>query len=100
MVEHKEYRQDAGAVDANMDSARTIASVDLPPPNTKRWVARRKAAVVAAVRGGLISLEDACHRYSLSVEEFRSWQRMIEKHGVYGLRVTRLKEYRETRAQR
>jgi len=28
------------------------------------------------------------------VEEFLSWQRMIEQHGVRGLRVTRLKEYR------
>ena len=29
----------------------TIA--DLPPKNTRRWVIRRKAEVVAAVRGGL-----------------------------------------------
>jgi hypothetical protein len=35
---------------------------DLPPPNTKRWVIRRKAEVVAGVRSGLISLEDACRR--------------------------------------
>ncbi|MGB7977333.1 MAG: DUF1153 domain-containing protein, partial [Roseiarcus sp.] len=28
----------------------TIA--DLPPPSTRRWVIRRKAEVVAAVRGG------------------------------------------------
>ena len=41
----------------------TIA--DLPPPNTKRWVIRRKAEVVAAVRGGLLSLEEACERYTL-----------------------------------
>lgn len=67
----------------------------LPPANTKRWVIRRKAAVVAGVRNGVISLEDACKRYNLSVEEFLSWQRLIEDHGVRGLRVTRLKEYRE-----
>ncbi len=67
---------------------------DLPPPNTKRWVVRRKAAVVAAVRSGLISLEDACSRYTLSVEEFLSWERAIEKHGLRGLRVTRLQDYR------
>jgi hypothetical protein len=67
----------------------------LPPANTKRWVIRRKAAVVAGVRNGIISLEDACRRYNLSVEEFLSWQRLIEDHGLRGLRVTRLKEYRE-----
>ncbi len=40
-------------------------------PGTKRWVIRRKAEVVAAVRGGLLSLEEACARYTLTVEEFR-----------------------------
>ncbi len=68
----------------------------LPPPDTDRWVIRRKAQVVAAVRGGLISLEDACRRYSLSVEEFLSWQRAIEKHGMPGLRTTRIQIYRDT----
>lgn len=67
---------------------------DLPPPNTKRWVMRRKAEVVAGVRCGLISLEEACERYTLSVEEFLSWQRLIDRHGVRGLRATRLQEYR------
>ena len=68
---------------------------DLPPADTKRWVIRRKAQVIAAVRGGLISLEDACEKYNLSVEEFLSWQRMIDRHGLPGLRVTRIQEYRE-----
>lgn len=68
---------------------------DLPPADTKRWVIRRKAQVIAAVRGGLISLEDACERYNLSVEEFLSWQRMIDRHGLPGLRVTRIQDYRE-----
>jgi hypothetical protein len=66
----------------------------LPPPNTKRWVIRRKAAVVGAVRAGLLTLEDACQRYHLSVEEFLSWQRLIERHGLPGLRATRLQDYR------
>lgn len=70
------------------------AQPDLPPPNTKRWVMRRKAEVVAGVRSGLISLEEACERYTLSVEEFLSWQRLIDKHGLRGLRATRLQEYR------
>jgi len=67
---------------------------DLPPPDTKRWVIRRKAEVVAAVRSGLISLEEACERYKLSVEEFLSWQRLIDRHGMRGLRTTRLQQYR------
>jgi hypothetical protein len=76
---------------------RVSASVpELPPPNTKRWVARRKAVVVDAVRSGAISLEEACRRYELSVEEFLAWQRAIESHGVAGLRVTRLQIYRDT----
>ena len=69
---------------------------DLPPPDTERWVIRRKAEVVAAVRAGLISLEEACERYRLSVEEFLSWQRLIDRHGMRGLRTTRLQQYRRT----
>lgn len=67
---------------------------DLPPPNTKRWVIRRKAEVVAGVRLGLITLEEACQRYRLSLDEFLSWQRLIDRHGMRGLRATRLQEYR------
>lgn len=73
---------------------KAISIADLPPPDTKRWVIRRKAEVVAAVRGGLISLEEACQRYTLSVEEFLSWQRAIESFGLSGLRTTRLQRYR------
>lgn len=68
---------------------------DLPPPGTTRWVIRRKAEVVAAVRGGLLTLEDACKRYSLTLEEFDSWRASIERHGLAGLRTTRLQYYRE-----
>ncbi|HYE49305.1 MAG TPA: DUF1153 domain-containing protein [Azospirillaceae bacterium] len=71
---------------------------ELPAPDTKRWVMRRKAEVVAAVRGGLLTLEQACQRYSLSEEEFLSWQRLIDAHGVRALRTTRLQEYRRTTA--
>ena len=67
---------------------------DLPTPKTKRWVIRRKAEVVAGVRGGLLSLDEACRRYSLTVDEFRSWQRLLENHGVQGLRTTKIKKYR------
>ena len=70
-------------------------SVDLPPPGTKRWVARRKAAVVAAARNGASGLDEACRRFELSEEEFYAWERGIESHGVAGLRITRLQIYRD-----
>jgi len=73
---------------------RRLRIEDLPPPGTRRWVIRRKAEVVAGVRAGLISLEEACARYTLSVEEFLSWQRSIDRHGMRGLRTTRLQDYR------
>jgi hypothetical protein len=55
-----------------------LTKADLPPPNTKRWVIRRKAEVVVAVRGGLLTLDDACRRYGLTPEEFAAWQRAVE----------------------
>jgi hypothetical protein len=67
----------------------TIA--DLPAPGTKRWVIRRKAEVV----GGLLSLEEACSRYTLTVEEFLAWQYSIDQHGLAGLRTTRIQQYRQ-----
>ncbi|KEC54696.1 hypothetical protein O9A_01310 [Bartonella koehlerae C-29] len=70
----------------------TIA--DLPPETTRRWVIRRKAEIVAAVRGGLLSLDEACQRYTLTVEEFLSWQSLIDEYGLAGLRITRIQHYR------
>jgi hypothetical protein len=67
---------------------------DLPKNNMTRWVIRRKAEVVAAVNGGLLSLEEACDRYNLSLEEFISWQESIDKSGLPGLRVSYLTQYR------
>lgn len=72
-----------------------LTLADLPPPGTRRWVMRRKAEVVAGVRNGLLTLEEACQRYTLSVEEFLSWQELIDRHGVRALRATRLADYRE-----
>jgi Protein of unknown function (DUF1153) len=65
----------------------TIAS--LPPPNTERWVIRRKAEVVAAVEGGLLSLDDACQRYKLTIDEFVRWYLVVHRHGFIGLRMTK-----------
>lgn len=74
-------------------SARLSMS-DLPPRDTKRWVASRKAAVVAAVRQGLLTDEEACERYALSLEELDSWRGALEEHGVGALRTTRIQLYR------
>lgn len=67
---------------------------DLPPPDTRRWVVRRKAQVVAAVRAGVLTLEEACQRYNLSVEEYQAWEQALARHGLRGLRTTRLAHYR------
>ena len=72
-----------------------LTMADLPAPGTKRWVIRRKAEVIAAVRGGLLSLEEACSRYMLTVDEFLSWQSSIDQHGLPGLRTTRIQQYRQ-----
>jgi hypothetical protein len=71
-----------------------LAIADLPAPDTLRWVVRRKAEVIAAVRGGLLSLDEACSRYMLTVEEYLSWQHSVDKHGLAGLRATRTQQYR------
>jgi hypothetical protein len=76
----------------------TPLTENLPPPNTKRWVVRRKAAVVAAVRSGGITIEEACRAYQLSEEEFLSWERAFEIHGLAGLRATRTQQYRTSYA--
>ena len=62
-----------------------LSMTELPPPNTRRWVPRRKAAVVAAVSSGLITIEEACRRYHMSEEEFTAWQCAFENFGISGL---------------
>jgi hypothetical protein len=71
-----------------------LTITDLPTAETKRWGARRKAELVVAVRGELISLEDACSRYKLTVEELLSWQESFDQHGLRGLRTMRIQTYR------
>lgn len=72
----------------------------LPPLDTKRWVVRRKAEVVAAVNGGLLTIDEVCRFYNLALEEFASWQRAVERSGMQGLRVTRLQHYRDLHERR
>ena len=67
-----------------------------PPsrPAPTRWVAHRKAEVVAAVRGGFMSLDEARRRYALSIDEYLSWQQEIDLYGLAGLRVNRTQKRR------
>ena len=70
----------------------------LPPADNRRWTVRRKAEVVAAVDRRLLTFDDACERYGLSVEELTSWQRAVRRSGAQGLRVTRIQQYRNCNA--
>ena len=74
---------------------RAMTMADLPPAGTTRWVIRRKAEVVAAVDGGLLTLDEARKRYSLSLEEFMVWEAVLHRHGLAGLRATRAQQYRD-----
>ena len=72
-----------------------LSRADLPPPETRRWVASRKAIVVHAVVFGLLTQTEAMERYALSEEEFDLWRKAVEKHGVKGLKVTAIQKYRQ-----
>jgi hypothetical protein len=73
----------------------TMTRADLPPEDTVRWVASRKAAVVKAVAAGLITESEACQMYSLSSEELSEWISAVCNHGLRALRATKLQNYRQ-----
>ncbi|HEY7852364.1 MAG TPA: DUF1153 domain-containing protein [Caulobacteraceae bacterium] len=81
-------RQDRGETRIVGPDGGRIGLADLPPANTRRWVIRRKAEVVTAVRAGLLTLEEALARYGLTGEEFESWCGAFARHGMAGLRTT------------
>jgi hypothetical protein len=72
-----------------------LSRADLPPPDTRRWVASRKAVVVKAVQHGLITRAEALERYSLSEEEFDLWASAVATHGEAALKVTTIQKYRQ-----
>ncbi len=86
--------QNARPVSVKGPEGKPLTLADLPPPSISRWVTRRKAELVAAVAGGLISREAVCERYNLTAEEFEGWERLYSRHGAKGLRTTRLQQYR------
>lgn len=77
-----------------------LTLADLPPSDTTRWVARRKAEVVAAVSGGLLTMAEACERYQMDLEELISWQRAVDRAGLSGLKAKGLQEARRGTASR
>ena len=79
-------------VTADRNKERLLAG--LPPAETKRWSSRRKAAVVVAIRAGVLGRQEACDRYLLSPEELAGWETALDQNGIPGLRVTRLQIYR------
>ncbi|PHO02320.1 hypothetical protein CSC82_17365 [Rhodobacteraceae bacterium 4F10] len=78
-----------------LHNGQVMSQADLPPANTRRWVASRKAAVVKGVAYGLISKTDALRRYSLSEEEFSEWVNAVSVHGVDALKATNAQRYRQ-----
>ncbi len=88
-------RRDRGPVFVTLSDGTKLTRSDLPPVNTKRWVARRKATVVAAVDNGLIGPEEACEMYRLSDEELDTWRAAVRRHGAAALRVTAIQKYRQ-----
>jgi len=72
-----------------------MTRADLPPADTRRWVASRKAAVVRGVAYGLIPLADALKTYNLSEEEYIEWKTAIDRHGEAALKATAVQKYRQ-----
>jgi hypothetical protein len=84
----------------NCNNADAFGSMPELPSLSRRWTVRRKAAVIEAVRGGWVPIEEVCRLYKLSVDEFLAWERDIDRHGLHGLRSTRYQIYRDTEERR
>lgn len=88
-------RKLTGPVAVTLPDGSRLTRSDLPPRTTTRWVARRKACVVAAVEHGLITAQEACEMYDLSSDELESWIAAVRTHGPQALRVTALQKFRK-----
>jgi hypothetical protein len=84
-----------GPRQVTLPDGRILTRADLPPADTTRWVASRKATVVAAVVHGLMTEAEALERYALSPEEFALWRDGVAQHGIQGLKVTAIQKYRQ-----
>jgi hypothetical protein len=70
-------------------NGRPLTLADLPPIDLKRWLPGDKANIATAVRGGLITADEVCKRYKLTLEELEIWEQSLASHGIEGLRVSR-----------
>ena len=73
----------------------TMTRADLPDPNTRRWVASRKAAVLRAINTGVIERDEAMQLYNLSDEELDGWDSALRSHGEQGLKTTATQDLRQ-----
>ena len=84
-----------GPRSVTLPDGQIMTRADLPPANTRRWVASRKLAVVRGVLYGLLTQPEALQRYALSQEEFNEWLSALSQHGEAALKATALKNYRQ-----
>ncbi|MFT6532462.1 MAG: hypothetical protein ACJASC_002013 [Limimaricola cinnabarinus] len=78
-----------------LPDGRVMTRADLPPPDTERWVASRKAQLLLAITAGLISRDYAIRTYRLSEEELTSWERLVGRYGTAALKATTVQRYRQ-----
>jgi len=88
-------RREKGPLFVTLADGSKLGRADLPPKQTKRWVASRKARVVLAVEHGLLDRDEACEIYDLSAEELSSWVKNARAHGIAGLKTTATQKYRQ-----
>ena len=81
---------------ADVENWTDILQIPELPRAGQRWTVQRKAAVVEAVRGGWMPIDEACTLYSISIDEFLAWERDLDRNGIPGLRTTRYQIYRKT----
>ena len=43
----------------------------------------------------VLTIDEACARYDISIEELATWRRLVERAGMQGLRVTKVQHYRD-----
>jgi hypothetical protein len=65
-----------------------------------RWTAWQKAAVVRAVRDGVLDAGEVRRRYLLSEEELAGWQADFDRSGIAGLQQKSLRQRRRRANQR
>ena len=75
-----------------------IAPYDLPPAQGARWTPMRKVDLIAAILGGVITLDEAKARYALTTEELSEWRRGLAAGGVKRLKASRRARLSERRA--